>query len=362
MKRKRALVTGGFGFIGSHLVERLLMDGWAVYVVDDLSSNAVPVDILLEEFAQVQAASDGLFVYDICPILESAAFVDYDVIFHLASPVGPVGVLGRAGDIAHQIIADTAFLMDWAVLDGSKLINVSTSEIYGGGKAGLCSEEYPCIIPAETTVRLEYAVGKLAAEIAIRNRCRVSSLKAATVRPFNVAGPRQGVDGGFVVPRFIEQAMNGEPLTVFGDGSQLRAFTHVKDIVDGIMKVAASDCEDGRAWNLGNPGNKLSILELARKVIEVVSSGSAIEFVDPKDIFGELYAEAAEKYPDARKAMHELGWKPQYGVEKTIRDAYQYVVRRREFTGSACLEPEKPGQALRESPSPVKGIDEESIA
>jgi len=172
-------------------------------------------------------------------------------------------------------------------------------------------------------VRLEYAIAKLAAETAIINTCKVTDLKASIVRPFNVAGPRQSGAGGFVLPRFIEQAMNNDSLTVFGNGKQMRAFTHVVDIVDGLVRVMERG-QNGQAYNLGNPVNKTSIIDLACQVVDIIGNGD-VTFVDPKTIFGELYAEAAEKFPDATKAINELGWSPKYGVIRTIEDAYKYA-------------------------------------
>lgn len=248
----------------------------------------------------------------------------FDEIYHLASPVGPAGVLQHAGEMVRQIVHDTYALMDLARRCGAKLVDVSTSEVYGGGQDGYCREDLDKIIPAETTVRLEYAVAKLAAETAIINTAKVSDLKAAIVRPFNVAGPRQSGVGGFVLPRFIQQAMDGKPLTVFGNGTQMRAFTHVEDIADGIIRVMAQG-KNGEAYNLGNPGNKTTILALAQTVNRVLENQAGVTFVDPRDIWGPLYAEAADKFPDASKAMDELDWAPMKDIGATIADAYGYV-------------------------------------
>jgi UDP-glucose 4-epimerase len=136
-----------------------------------------------------------------------------------------------------------------------------------------------------------------------------------------VAGQRQSEKGGFVLPRFIRQALSGEPLTVFGDGSQVRAFTHVKDIVDGLIRVMHYGQHP--VYNLGNPANRISILELAKLVIEATASQSSIEHVDPRSIYGDLYAEAADKYPDSDLAVSELDWQPLYSVEQIIQDALE---------------------------------------
>jgi nucleoside-diphosphate-sugar epimerase len=318
---KRILVTGGFGFLGSHVVERLLSDPRnQVHVVDDLSSS--PLDYR-GFFCQLGNPSN--LTYSICTIQDfctNGYLPDFQEVYHLASVVGPAGVLPRAGRIIQSVVDDTYQLIWLSLRCRAKLLDVSTSEVYGGGQNGFCTEDFPKIVPARTTVRLEYAVGKLAAETAIVNTCAVSPLQACIVRPFNIAGPRQSGKGGFVLPRFIEQCLRNQPLTVFGAGNQVRAFTHVKDMAEGLV-LAMEKGNSGEAYNLGNPENRITILDLARRVIELTGSKSQITFVDPKTIFGPLYAEAHDKYPDATKAKKEFGWVPKFDVDRIVRDAVE---------------------------------------
>jgi UDP-glucose 4-epimerase len=319
------LVTGGFGFIGSHLVERLLTDpGTSVHVVDDLSSSPLQLDGILEDLGHPDRLS-----YEITTLLDFLGRPDvpaFDRVYHLASPVGPAGVLQHAGQMVRQIVDDTYALIEFVTRVGARLLDVSTSEVYGGGQEGLCAEGAPKIVPARTTVRLEYAVAKLAAETALINTTTVTDLDAVIVRPFNVAGPRQSPRGGFVLPRFLRQAHFGEDITVFGDGRALRAFTHVRDVVDGLVRTMDKG-QRGDAYNIGNPANRISILELAESVREVVPSSSTIKFIDPKTIYGPLYEEANDKFPEASRAMNELGWRPSYSVQDTIEDAYAHLLR-----------------------------------
>jgi UDP-glucose 4-epimerase len=318
---KRILVTGGFGFIGGHLIERLLADpNNHVTVVDDLSTAPLPYKTLLDELGH-----PSNLTYYLVQLDDSWRRPDtiFDEIYHLASPVGPAGILPHAGRMVQQIVEDTYHLIELALLCGAKLLDVSTSEVYGGGNKGHCAEDMPRIIQAETTVRLEYAVAKLAAETTIINNCRTRGLNAVIVRPFNVAGRRQSGKGGFVLPRFVEQAMKNETITVFGDGTQVRAFTHVTDIVDGLVRAMARG-RAGEVYNLGNPQNVTTVLHLARCVQAEIGSGH-IQFVDPTTIYGELYAEAADKYPDATKAMTALGWQPEIGLRETILDVWGYM-------------------------------------
>lgn len=321
--QKKILVTGGFGFIGGHLIDLLLQDqNHHVHVVDNLSTSPIPLETLLEEIKHPKNLS-----YDICSIEDFCKKnKDYvaDEIFHLASPVGPAGVLMHAGKMIKSIVDDAYLMMEIAARNNAKLVDVSTSEVYGGGRDGYCSEDCSKIVPAVTTVRLEYAIGKLAAETAIINTCLVSDLNACIIRPFNISGPRQSGRGGFVLPRFISLAIHEKPITVFVDGKQVRAFTNVKDMVDGIKRVMDFG-RRGEAYNLGNPHNKTTILNLAERVIEITGTKSKIIFVDPKSVYGPLYEEANDKYPDADKARNELKWDPTKGIDFTVKETFDYM-------------------------------------
>jgi UDP-glucose 4-epimerase len=232
--------------------------------------------------------------------------------------------LEHSGRILRRIVDDTYAIADYAMEAGAKLCDVSTSEVYGGGREGYCAEGDTMIIPPKVSARLEYAMGKLGGEIALMNLTRVTGLQATIVRPFNVSGPRQSDRGGFVVPRFVKQALAGDPLTVYADGKAVRAFTHVRDIAAGIL-LAMRRGRSGEAYNVGNPANKTTIRELAERVIEVTESDSRIDFVDPKELWGPLFEEANDKYPDATRAMEELGWKPRHGLDETIRETADYI-------------------------------------
>ncbi len=327
MKTEKILVTGGFGFIGSHLVERLLKDpNTCVHVVDSMVTSPIDLQAFL---SRVQG--DGRLTYDIITVGEYLSHPDlprFDKIYHLASVVGPVGVLDYGGRIVQSIVSDTYAIAEYCMKESARLCDISTSEIYGGGRDGYCSEADAKIIPPKVTVRLEYAVGKLACEVALINLHRLQGLSVVIVRPFNVAGPRQAPRGGFVLPRFIRQALADEPITVYGDGKMIRAFTHVEDMVEGILSVMERGCP-GEAYNIGNPANKTTIAALAQKVVEITQSTSKIVHVDPKKLWGRFFEEANDKFPDADRAINDLGWRPKHDLDSTIKDTVRYIAEGR---------------------------------
>ena len=317
---KKILITGGFGFLGSHLVEELLKNKKnKVHVVDNLSSSPLPLDYLLSILENKERLT-----YDIKNLIDYDPQEKFDQIYHLASIVGPVGVLKHPGNIVKNTVDDTYYVMGLAQKMEARLVDVSTSEIYGGGRDGFCSESMSKIIQPDITIRLEYAIGKLACEIALVNKVRSSMLDAVIVRPFNISGPRQSGKGGFVLPIFIFQAINNQPITVFGKGNQIRAFTHVKDVVIGVINSMRYGVK-GEAYNIGNVANKTSILQLAKDVVKYTNTKSEIIFVDPKTIYGDKFAEANDKYPDDSKAFIEIGWRPKYNKKRVIEDTYRFM-------------------------------------
>lgn len=320
-KMKKILVTGGFGFLGSHLIEELLNnENNHVHVVDNLSTSPLPLYFLLKMINNKDRLS-----YDIKDLIDYQPQDKFDEIYHLASIVGPVGVLKHPGNIVKRTVEDSYHVMWIAQKADARLLDVSTSEIYGGGRDGFCSESMSKIIQPDITVRLEYAIAKLASEIALVNTVKSSNLNAVIVRPFNISGPRQSGKGGFVLPRFVYQAINNEPITVFGKGDQIRAFTHVKDVAVGLINAMEYGIS-GEAYNIGNLANKTTILQLAENVIKYTNSSSNIVFIDPKTIYGDKFAEANDKYPDDTKSSLEILWSPKYTKKDVIIDTYNFML------------------------------------
>lgn len=330
---KNILVTGGTGFIGTHLVNELVRKypGCTIEIVDDLSSSSVSAE-RLEFFRQ-----HGI-TFNHISVGEFSLFPDvrYDQIYHLACKVGPAHVLKFAGRMGLEIMLDAMRMAELAIRDDAPLLSISTLEVYGKGVPGEPQhEDLPLQIPATSSARLEYTAAKLMTEIQLLNLAKVTPLRVTLIRPFNIVGPYQTGEGGFVLPRFVEAALTGKPLTVFGDGSQVRAFTHVSDMVQAMILAMESGVR-GRIYNVGSPRNTCTIMELAERVIGLTLSRSVIQCVDPRTIFGSSYADAADKIPDIRRIKQELFWRPLWGLDDIITDYDMFVSERNRQALSAA--------------------------
>lgn len=324
---KTVLITGGLGFVGSHLADRLVQEGCKLVLVDNLTTNVADPEDYRNTCEVIVDSVENCH--------ERLSSYRFDEIYHLASHVGPAGVLQHAGEIARATILTGDIATKLALSQKSRLLLASTSEVYG--QTGTLHEDIDCVVPSKYTVRLEYAAAKLTSEIAALNKARVSDLFVNVVRPFNIAGPRQLPDGGFVLPRFVVAALNGTPLTVFGDGSQIRAFTDVRDIVAGLIAMMTGT-KSNMVLNLGNPANEVSILKLAQLVVQISGSRSEIKLVDPKELFGPLYEEGTERVPNVEKALSNLEWRPQYSLERTVSDTIEYFRSKPELLRAQPLE------------------------
>lgn len=317
----KVLVTGGLGFVGSHLVERLLEKGDEITILDNCSTNTIDVASLEDK---CHIIVDSLENHEITG--------EFDRVYHLASVVGPAGVLEHAGEIGPSMVRDTKKLVDYCIENKALFIDISTSEVYG--KDGFWKEDDDKRVPGTVAVRTEYGAGKLVAEISMFNKAKVEpNLRFHIIRPFNISGPRQQPNGGFVLSRFVIGALTGQPITVFGSGKQIRAFTDVRDIVEGITRIENSQYVN-EVWNVGNPNNKTSIKELAFEVKKIAMeqypsiAEPEVIFIDPKKLYGDLYEEAFDKIPNVEKMQRKIGWVPNMPLRKTIADTLEYYKSR----------------------------------
>ena len=329
MQYATPIVTGGLGFIGSAISEHLLSHGAHVTIVDSLISNVVESDYLKDRFPQTSVST--LSVEDF--FSPDRDLGRCDVVIHAASLVGPASLLTYGGQIAPAIICATAKVIDACIRQQVPLIYFSSAEIYG--KSGKLSESADARVPASYNARIEYALGKLASEAMIRNSL-ARGLRAVVIRPFNVVGPRQSRAGGFVMPTFVQQALEGQPLTIFGSGDQQRAFTSVTDIVDFVVRYSPRAFESGVATvNLGNPHNGITIRALAERVISLLKSRSKLTFTDGATVYGPSYFEAESflKLPDIELAT-SLGWSPAKHLDQIILDTADFYRAHRDARGA----------------------------
>lgn len=304
--KPRVLITGGLGFMGSHLADRYNRLGWSVVAMDNMTANVVSV---------THPTLDHVLIADARQIVPKHA-ASVDLVVHAASPVGAAGILPAQGTIAGEVVHSTQKVVDACIVAGTPLVNVSTSEVYG--ITGHAAETDPCTVPARYSARLEYQAGKIAAEQVV-GASVARGLRAVQIRPWNMAGPREAQAKGFVVPRMVSQALAGEPITVFEGGEQQRAFTGVWDVCRFITDTLPYDYDEwrGQAYNVGNEANRTTINDLAHMIKEVTGSDSPIMHTSGKRVFGPRYEEAAAgtKLPDAALAR-SIGWVP----ENTLRD------------------------------------------
>jgi UDP-glucose 4-epimerase len=324
--RKHILITGGLGFIGTHCIKQWRDMDWDITVIDNLSSNAIAPNS--EEARGVRFANAD--IADMRGVWAAPIYPKFDLILHLASPVGPVGVLKHSGNMARIILDDIYSVIEGAKVNRCPLVFVSTSEIYGHRDCKTyLKEDDDKVLHGNFTVRNEYSAAKLLSEIVLSNTAKIdSSFKYQIIRPFNVSGAYQLPDGGFVLPRFVSQALMGEDITVYGSGEQLRAFTWVRDIVLGICQVANAPSHLwNQEWNIGNEANERTIGYLADNVKLLSDSESKIVHVDPKTLHGPLFEEAPEKIPDSTKIKTLLGWEPTFGVNDIINEVVKHYAK-----------------------------------
>ncbi|MFC1786427.1 UDP-glucuronic acid decarboxylase family protein [Halobacteriota archaeon] len=300
---KTVLVTGGAGFIGSHLCEKLLVEGNKVLCLDNLSTgNENNIQHLL---------SDARFDYIKQDIIKPLKITDkIDNIFHLASPASPVDYQRLPIETLLTGSSGTHNALDFAREKGAVFLLASTSEVYGDPGIHPQREDYWGNVNP-IGLRSCYDEAKRFAEALTMAYHRKHDIDVRIVRIFNTYGQRMGRDDGRAIPNFITQAMANEPITVYGDGSQTRSFCYISDMVDGIYKAMISNGMRGEVVNLGNPG-EITVLELAERIKRITNSRSKIVFKKlPED-------DPKQRRPDASKAKEILGWEPMVDLEEGL--------------------------------------------
>jgi UDP-glucose 4-epimerase len=308
----RALITGGAGFIGSHLAEVLLGRGFEVDVVDDLSTGSLqnldhlrPDDRLHVTVDKVEAAP-GL-----AALVERAT-----VVFHLAAAVGVRLVMESPVRTIETNLRATEVVLEHANRLGRPVVFASTSEVYGKRAAQPCREDDDLVIGPTTMGRWSYACSKAIDEFLALAYARERGLRVIVARLFNTAGPRQTGRYGMVLPSFVRQALAGRPVTVFGDGSQTRCFGYVGDVVRALADLAASEAY-GEVFNVGND-EEISIDDLAARVIRAAGSSSIVRHVPYAEEYGPGFEDMRRRVPDLSKIRARIGYRPTTSVDEII--------------------------------------------
>ncbi|MEW2505280.1 NAD-dependent epimerase/dehydratase family protein [Amycolatopsis sp. CA-161197] len=309
----RYLITGGAGFIGSHLTEHLLARGDEVVALDNLSTGT------LDNLTAVAGHPGFRFVRGSVtdPSAVESCMAGVDAVFHLAAAVGVFTILDKTLESLRTNLHGTENLLDAALRHDVPILVASTSEIYGKNTADGLSEEDDRIIGSPLKNRWSYAEAKALDETFAYLYAKEHGLRTVIVRPFNTVGPRQTGRYGMVIPRFVTQALAGEPITVFGDGQQTRCFCHVHDVVPALVDLLADETAYGKVFNLGS-NEQTTIAQLAERVISATGSTSTIAKVPYEQAYGEGYEDMQRRIPDCTRAYNQIGFVPTRTLDDII--------------------------------------------
>ena len=308
------IVTGGAGFIGSHLVERLLKDGKSVVVIDDLSTGSRENLQSVENHPRLRLVESK--ISDCAKLPDLAARAEF--IFHLAATVGVELVVKSALHVLESSFNETQILLRAASSHSTPLLLTSSSEVYGKSAKPDFSEEDDLLIGPPSHSRWSYACAKLTDEFLALACARERKLPVTIARLFNTVGPRQTGRYGMVLPRFIAAAQTGKPLQVFGDGTQSRCFCFVHDAVEALMRLQHCEPARGEIFNIGGT-EEISILELAQRVVITLGSKSKVELIPYDQAYAPGFDDMRRRKPLVEKLERLVGFKPQTPLNEIIR-------------------------------------------
>jgi len=309
----KILVTGGAGFIGSYLVERLLKEGHTVLVLDNLSTGRMEnLSRLGQQKNLVFKKGSVLNLPDLQPLV-----AECDQIYHLAAAVGVKLVVERPLDSFITNTQGTHNVLALAVAKKVPVLITSSSEAYGKNNKPPFKEDDDRVYGSVYNERWGYALSKTADEFLGLAYWRERQLPVVVVRLFNTVGPRQTGQYGMVIPRLVEQALKNQPMTVHGDGQQVRAFGYVEDVVDGMVKLMNNKKAYGELFNLGSP-ESITIKELALKIKAMTKSTSEIILVPYKEVYGPTFEDMLIRVPDISKAKQFVGYQPKFSLDQIL--------------------------------------------
>jgi UDP-glucose 4-epimerase len=311
------MITGGAGFIGSHLAEEHLQRGDEVYIIDDLSTGSLDN---IEAFRGNPRFAERLFVH-VDTILNHDTMIELvgtcDLVYHLAAAVGVRYILENPLESIRTNIQGTEKVLEICAKFKKKVLVASTSEVYGKHLHAPLVETDNIIYGPSSKFRWSYAASKLMDEFSSLAYYRTRGLPVVIARLFNTVGPRQTGAYGMVIPRFVSQALDNEPLTVYGDGTQTRTFTYVKDVVAALTGLMECENAVGEVYNIGGT-EEISIMELARCIIRITGSSSKIECIPYEDAFARDFEDMQRRVPGIEKIRQTTGFEPTTSLEEIL--------------------------------------------
>ncbi|NOT61805.1 MAG: NAD-dependent epimerase/dehydratase family protein [Acidobacteria bacterium] len=310
----KVLITGGAGFIGSHLAEQYIKRGDDVYIIDDLSTGSI------DNIAHLQGHAH--FHYHLDTVTNqrlTAELVDLcDVVFHLAAAVGVKLIVESPVRTIETNIGGTEVVLQQCAKKQKRVLVASTSEVYGKSKQIPFSEEDDLVMGATNKGRWSYACSKAIDEFLAIAYWKEKRVPTVVVRLFNTVGPKQTGRYGMVIPNFVQQALKGEDLTVYGDGQQSRCFTHVSDVVGALMKLIEHPQAVGEVYNIGST-QEVSILQLAERIKTLADSDSEIKFLSYDKAYEEGFEDMHRRVPNIGKIHQLIGYQPTFTLDEILQ-------------------------------------------
>ncbi len=307
----RAFITGGAGFIGSHLADALIARGDSVSILDNMSTGSAKNIAHLQGKIEVHEGD----IRD--KSLVEKLVEQSDIVFHMAAALGVKNIMEHTLESIDRNFNGSEIVLHAATKFNKRLIIASTSEIYGKNPNQPLNEESDRVVGAPQKIRWTYADAKALEEAVAHTLHKTQGLKVTTVRFFNTVGPRQTGQYGMVVPRFIQSALKNEDITIYDDGSQSRVFCHVEDAVKAVLTLSDTDSTIGDYFNVGGVG-ETTINELAAKIIKQTNSTSTIKFVPYTDAYPAGFEDMQRRVPDISKIKKVIGWKPRHSLDSII--------------------------------------------
>ena len=320
---RKALVTGGAGFIGSHLCELLLDDGWEVFALDDLSTGSE------RNVAHLRERSDFHLIVDsvLKPAVVNELVYKCEVVYHLAAAVGVRLIVEQPVHTMVTNVQGTETVLEYCNRFGKRVLVASSSEVYGDHREERPLSEADRRVYGPTTERRWlYADSKAMDEFLALGYHQERGLDAVIVRLFNTVGPRQSGQYGMVIPRFVDRALLGAPLEVYGDGTQTRSFCHVSDTIRALKGLMEERTISGEVFNVGST-ERVRILDLAEQVLALTGSGSTLEFVPYEAVYSLGIEDTLHREPAIDKIGAAIGWRPSLDLQRILGDVIEHTRR-----------------------------------